>query len=220
MSSLTAILEQYALSSLEKQEKLRTFVGDLTSEIDLDAGVIRFSEDIQFPFQVLGTESDNTLTWLWAWADEQTEVPSELLRSSLDLKAWGETEGLPEFTAPSVDLSTADGTIVSLIATEICEASCYYQDEYEGGALFLLLFGDVVDRLPGFTVDSLFREFSQLASLYEFDHRNAFRSYLSGRNMPFTEHDTFIVSELESGEDVRANFDRSGRLVSINGKTV
>jgi drug/metabolite transporter (DMT)-like permease len=56
------------------------------------------------------------------------------------LRAWGEKEGLQEFTLPSVDLDRADGTMLSLIASEVCKASGYYRDPYEGGALFLLLF--------------------------------------------------------------------------------
>jgi hypothetical protein len=49
---------------------------------------------------------------------------------------------------------------------------------------------------------------------------NAFRSYFSQKGLPVTEHATFIVSELESGDDVRANFDSARRIVSINGKPI
>ncbi len=218
MSNLISYFEKYALVSSEKQAKFAEMVRDQTMELDLDAGIIRFSGDLRFPFQVLGTESDNTLTWLWAWAEEQTEAPEDLMRSSLEMRVWGEKEGIAECTQPSVDLNTADGHFFSLIASEVCGASCYYQDAYEGGGLFLLLFGQTIDQQPGFTVAGLTREFSSLISLYDFNHRNAFRSYFSMKKLAFSEHASFIVSELESGEDVRANFDPAGQLVSLNGQ--
>lgn len=220
MSNFLSYFEKYALVSSEKQDKFERIIGEHTMELELDAGVIRFSDDLRFPFQVLGTESDNSLTWLWAWAEEQSEMPEGLIRSSLEMRAWGEKEGIPECATPSVDLNTADGHFLSLIASEVCGASCYYQDAYEGGGLFLLLFGQTIDQQPGFTVAGLTRQFSSLISLYDFNHRNAFRSYASMKKLAFTEHASFIVTELESGEDVRANFDQSGRLISINGKNL
>jgi hypothetical protein len=221
MSTLTEYLEKYALISLEKQEKLaRLAAGHTVVELDFDAGMLRFSDTLEFRFQVLGTESDNTLNWLWAWADEQAELNSDLLASSLQMKEWGAKVGLPEFTAPSVDLEKADGHVLSMIASEVCAASCYYQDSYDGGALFLLLFGESIDQQPAFDVANLSRQFSNLISLYELNHRNTLVSYLDLKGLPFTEQGTAISWEMESAEHVRAEFDPAGRLQSINGKTL
>jgi hypothetical protein len=152
MSTLKTYLEKSGLISLEKQERLAGLIGDHTVELDLDAGLVRFSGSFEFPFQVLGTESDNTLTWLWAWAEEQTEVPGDLMRAALEMKEWGAQAGVTECTRPSVDLNEADGHVLSLIASEVCRASCYYHDAYEGGGLFLLLFGQAIDRQPSLNV--------------------------------------------------------------------
>ncbi len=218
MSELIAYFEQYALVSREKQEKRDRLIGDHTYELDLDAGVVRFSGAFEFPLQVLGTQSDNTLTWLWAWAEEQTEIPADLVRSSIEMREWGRGNNVPECLAPSVDLNRADGNVLSTIASEVCRASCYYRDSYEGGALFLLLFSREIDRQPSFGADELTRAFASLISMHDFNHRNAFRSYLQLKNLPHSEHASFIAGELESGEDVRANFDASGRVVTLNGK--
>ncbi len=110
-ASFQTYLERYALLSLEKQDKLEALIGEHLHELDLDAGTIRFDR-FQFPMQVIGTESDNTLTWLWAWSDEQTEIPSNLMQSAIQLRTWGSAEGLPEFTLPSVDLNIADGNAI------------------------------------------------------------------------------------------------------------
>ena len=143
-NTLQAYLEQYALLSLEKQDKLESLIGEHLHELDLDAGTIRFNE-LQFPVQVIGTESYNTLTWLWAWADEQEEIPASLTQSAIQLRIWGAEAGIPEFTMPSVDLNRADGSALAMIAAEVCKASCYYRDGYEGGAAYLLLFDRTID---------------------------------------------------------------------------
>ena len=221
MNALTEYLEKYAMISLEKQEKLaRLTDGQLVVDLDLDAGRLRFSDGLEFRFQVLGTESDNTLNWLWAWAEEQEDLKPDLLTSSLQMKEWGAKVGIPECTVPSVDLEKADGHILSLIASEVCAASCYYQDAYDGGASFLLLFGGELERQPGFDIAGLSRQFSNLIALYELNHRNALMSYLRQKGLPFTEPGTIIKFELESAEQVSAEFGPDGVLKSINGRSL
>ncbi|HEY6010660.1 MAG TPA: hypothetical protein VIX18_04240 [Nitrospirota bacterium] len=220
MRSLTDCLEQYALIALEKQDKLEFLIGEHTYELNLDAGKIRFNDDLEFPLQLLGTESDNTLSWLWAWSDEQIEMPGELLRAAQQLRDWGTREGLTEFTVPSVDLDAADGHVLAMISTEISGASCYYRDAYEGGAAFILLFDKRIDSQPSFDPARLSRRFPDLASRYDFNHRNALLSYLRIKGLSPTETDGLIIAALESGESLSARFDRNGRLIELNDEPI
>ena len=220
MRTLTDYLEQYALIALEKQDKLALLVGEHTYDLDLDAGKIRFNDGIEFPFQFLGTESDNTLSWLWAWADEQTEeVPEDLLRAARQLKDWGAREGLHEFTRPSMDLDRADGHFLSMIAGEICGASCYFRDAYEGGAAFVLLFDKRIEAQPSFDLSRLSRRFLDLITRYELNHRNALLSYLRIKGLSPTEAGGLITGTLDTGESLSVGFDQDGRLQSFNGDT-
>ncbi len=218
--SLTApfqkYLEQYALLSLEKQDKLEALIGEHLHELDLDAGVIRFDR-FQFPMQVIGTESDNTLTWLWAWADEQTELPSHLMQSAIQLRNWGAGEGLSEFTLPSVDLNRADGNAIALVSAEVCRASCFYQDDYEGGAVFLLLFDAMIDGGPSFDRQRLVRRLADLFSRYDLNQRNTLLSYLTAKNLSPVSEGVTVNCELATGERLLAEFDDAGRLMMVNG---
>jgi hypothetical protein len=219
MNKLNEYLERYALVSLEKQDKLALLLGDHTYVLDLDSGKIRFNDNLEFSFQVLGTESDNTLIWLWAWADEQTdEIPVELLQDSLNLRDWGLREGVQEFTRPSVDLDRADGHFLSMISSRICQASCYYQDAYDGGSAFLLLNDKLIDAQPPFDLSRLSRRYLDLISRYEINHRNALLSYLRIRGLSFAEKGATITAELESGGRLSAEFDHAGRLTLLNGE--
>jgi hypothetical protein len=220
MSILTKYFEHYALISLEKQDKLALMTGDHTADLDLDGGKIRINDAIEFSMQVLGTESDNTLSWLWAWADEQTEIPVDLLSAALLVRNWGEQEGVLEFTVPSVDLNRTDGHVLSMIAAEICRASCYYHDLYEGGAAFFLLFDKRIDAQPSFDLSRLSRRFLDLISQYELNHRNALLSYFRTKGLSLADTGPLIAATLETGESLSAEFDNTGRLISLNGEAI
>ena len=220
MNPVISHFEKTALVSLEKQDCLIRRLGEHIVELDFDTGMARFNSDAAFPFQVLGTESDNSLTWLWGWAEEQSEVSEELLRSARELKTWGEKEGVTEFTVPSLDLNRADGTMLSLIASRICAASGYYRDHYDGGTLFVLLYGADSDPCPEFDRAGLVRALSDLVSRYDFDHRKTLLSYFSMRNLRFSESDDTVNAELAGGERLVAQFDHAGQLRTINGESL
>jgi len=219
MAKLTTYVEKYGLISLEKQDKLSYLIGEHTYELDLDTGKAHFN-NFQFPFQVLGTESDNTLTWLWAWAEEQPEIPADLIRSSLALRTWGASAGIPEFSAPSVDLNRADGLLFSLIASEVCKASCYYTDVYEGGALYVLIFDKIIDSQPSFDLDRLTKQLLYLISRYDLRHRDTLLSYLTLKGLDPRPIASQVTCRLSRGELLSAEFDSAGRLIMLNGEAI
>jgi hypothetical protein len=218
MSDFTNYFEQYALPAMEKRAKLLKLVGEHYLDLDLLAGVARFNDTLALPVQILGTESENTLTWLWAWADEQTEMPDGLLRSSRAMKIWFETKGLAAYAAPSLDLNRADGTQLAVISCEVCMASAYYRDHYEGGSLLLLLFGRGIEGQPPFTRSELVRALSDLAAQYDFNHRSALSAYFQAERLSFSSQGTLLSGELASGERVVAACDDRGRITTINGE--
>ncbi len=222
MHTMTAFIEYfetYLLAALEKQRRFQLLVGDHAFELDLDVGKARF-DSREYSFQVLGTESDNTLTWLWAWADEQAELSDDLIASARTLKAWGEHEHLHEFTSPSVDLDRADGTMIALIGSMLAGASCYYRDSYEGGALFILLFGVPTAGLPALTRAELRRSLLDTAARYDFNHLRALRSYLRHAGLSFDETAQTLTAELATGERLLTEFNLDGKLILWNGEAL
>lgn len=205
---------------MEKQDKLARIIGENMHELDLDAGLIRFSSDLAFPFQVLGTESDNTLTWLWAWAEEQTEIPENLMQTSLQLRGWGVREGIREFTIPSLDLDRADGNALAMVSTQISMANSYFRDSYEGGAAYLLIFDKSIENEPSFDRASLLRRLTDLLARYELNQRNVLSSYLEMKGLSPVAKDDVITCELETGERVIAEFDDAGKLRVWNGEAL
>jgi hypothetical protein len=221
MGKLTEYLEHFALYSLEKQDKLALLLGNFTHQIDIDARTIKFNESLDISFQVLGTESDNTLIWLWAWADEQPEdIPDELRKASRELRDWGLRKGVQEFTLPSLDLHKTEGHALSMIACELCNASCYFRDVYEGGSVFLLLFDKRIDMQPSFDLLRISHRFLELISRYELNHRKTLLAYFRLKSLPFTDTGHTVAGELDSREQLSAEFDDTGRLVHLNGAPI
>jgi Family of unknown function (DUF6882) len=220
MKKLTDYLEQYALFSMEKQDKLARIIGEQIHQLDLDAGVIRFSRDLELQFQVLGTESDNTLTWLWAWAEEQSEIPENLIQTSLQLREWGVHEGISEFMLPSIDIHKTDGNSIALVSSQIAKASSYFRDSYEGGAAYLLIFDKSIENEPSFDRASLYHHLTELLSRYELNQRKVLMSYLEMKELSPVSKDLLITCELENGERVNAEFDDKEKLRVWNGEAI
>lgn len=218
MSTINEYFEQFALISLEKQAKFERLIGEHFAEFDLDAGILKINNDLALPYQVLGTQSDNSLSWLWAWSEEHAEFQPEQLIAAMQLKEWGSENDLEEFSMPAVDIERADGMMLSLIAAEVCKASCYYRDAYEGGSVFVLLAGAGIDRQPPFELTGFLRAFTELVSRYDLNHRNVLRSYFPMKGLSFVEDGDMITGKLESGEELRMTFDGSGNLMTLNGE--
>jgi hypothetical protein len=210
--------ERCALISLEKNARFLDLAGEHFMELDLDMGTARFTGGQSYAFQVLGTESEHTLSWLWAWAEEQTEMPELLTKASWKMKAWLEQQGLAEYALPSVDLDRADGMMFSIIGTDVCGADCYYREHYEGGALFILLYGTGLYSRPTFTRRELVRTFEDLIDRYDFNHRNALVSYYRQSGIDAKETRETVSATLAGGEHLIAEFEASGRLIAVNGE--
>lgn len=219
MPIITEYVERYALISMEKQERFNRLIGEHFWELNLDTGKARFN-DQEFPFQVLGTESENTLTFLWAWADEQTEIPYELIKTALELREWGKKEGLTEFDVPEIDLNRADGHMIAIVSSIAARASCYYRGGYDGGAVYLLIFGEAIDTQPGLGLVSFIKRFTDIISIYELNHRRLFLSYFREKKLPVVEQGALISAELTTGEAIVAEFDKQDRVIAINGSQV
>ena len=124
--------------------------------------------------------------------------------------------GIDEFCIPEIDIERADGMMISLIAADVCKASCFYRDAYEGGAVFVLLSGAGIDRQLPFDLSGLLKSFTDLASRYDLNHRNVLLSYLRMKGLPFVEDGAMVTGKLESGEEIRMEFSDSGGIVSLN----
>jgi len=90
--SLPDLLSRHAVASFDKQLHLSELVAEEDWHLDLVSGLLLFCDRFAWHAQLLGTEAEETHTWLWAWANETSHIPPYLLQTALQMKALGEHE--------------------------------------------------------------------------------------------------------------------------------
>ncbi len=210
--------ERHLPFAFDRQLLLADLISDLPWSYDLQSGVLSFGDRFAWQAEILGTESEETSTWLWAWANDASNIPERQQGASLKLKALGEEHHIAEVTESMVPLDNADGHAFASIAVGEGLGQAYYRGPYEGGAAFLL----ITDERLQFQVDDplqrILTVFPQAISAMEIaDHREALQGYLSHYGFE-AESDGDALLLREQGQEVlRAEFDEHGRLRELKG---
>ena len=210
------LLTESAGSSFEKQHFLGQLIGDHSWELDLDKGRLSFGSGHEWDIQVLGTESEVSNTWLWAWANKDWGLSPPLMACAEKLRQRGESQGIEEFVTPKFSLDPVNGHQVATVASALCEANCYYRGPYEKGAVFLLIKDPAFEKPsedPALTITTVF---TQVIGAFNVDHRKAFLGYLSYHGIDAQESDSKVTGKSVHGTEVVAQFDASGRLQDLS----
>ncbi|MEM7558627.1 MAG: DUF6882 domain-containing protein, partial [Planctomycetota bacterium] len=134
--NFTPLLSKHIGSAFAKQLAFADFLGDRNWGVKISEGAATFGDDLSFPIQLLGTEADADESWLWAWANEQSNLPANLLIACNELRRNGSENGIRELTERSFSQSVANGHQISMIASGLNANCCYYRGPYDGGTLF------------------------------------------------------------------------------------
>ena len=110
----SALFAQHAAASLDKQFAFLDIIGEADWSFDMDDRRLTFGSSHAFDVQLLGSESEYDQTWLWAWANEESQIPDSLLKSSLALRNFGEQKQIPELTGPVLSLDEVNGDMIAM----------------------------------------------------------------------------------------------------------
>lgn len=200
-----------------QQAFAKKVAGDKEWFIDFEKGIIAF-EDQEFPVQLLGSESDQTGTWLWSWANN-SPLPEKVKTDALICKAYGEEHNIPELSVAQQTINEhLNGHTLTILSTSVIEENvCYYRAPYEGGAVFVL-----VKDLP----EEIFRSVdcltfanlcTQIISAYAVDHKKMVEGFLKSNGCEVDwKNDLRIAAEFPSEESLMIEFDIYGRIKSMN----
>jgi hypothetical protein len=104
-------------------------------DYDGDAGTITFSEagipKVIADVQLVGTTSTRSNTWLWGWANES--VPRSITQLIEKVRAFGQTESLPELIETSWPDDEYHGWEMTEIAAKLIHARGAYRAPRQGG---------------------------------------------------------------------------------------
>lgn len=219
---------RHGAASYDKQIYLRAMYGKTGWGFDLNTGVLAFRRPHEAPLQlaveVLGTESEDTNTWLWSWAN--AGVPPTLTASAMQLKQLGEAQGIPEFTKAELDITPAvNPQRIGLVAAGVLRANCFFHAPYPRGALYLLIKDSKYKRSVTRPVRRVVRAFPLFLSRhFVSDQRAAFLNYMQFYRLNVIEEGNRVLAAGAAPRSIHgegtpeqlvAEFDDANRLMSL-----
>ena len=212
------LLERYAAIACDKQNDLYEVIGDNSWNADMDAGTISFGPELVFPLQVLGTFSHSSQTWLWAWANAQSNLPAPLLTQAEQLRTYGAQHGIELLTASEFDATDKDLHLIGCIASGMFGASGYYLANYGQGTMLVTIKSEQIDQMAKNDFARIPTVFPQVIGVFEMQHRPAFIQYVAQKGYPVTETADTVSAAVDFGT-ITATFDHLGRLANLQGRS-
>ena len=218
-AKILATFDRHAAATFDKQLYLADLVGvSHRWDFDMASGMLSFDGKHRWKVQMLGSQSDRSGTWLWAWANEASDIPPGLLTSVNALRKLGTERSYDELCQPNLPADKHDGHFWAVLATGLCKAKAYYRGVYEGGAVFLM----ITDRTFPWHIDDplarLASVFPQaISSLAIANHREALLGHAQLLGLTVTQQQRTALVADASGNHWTAQFDQRNRLARLSG---
>ncbi|MEU4788814.1 DUF6882 domain-containing protein [Micromonospora tulbaghiae] len=216
MPTFDRLFAEHVGTGLARQLALADLLGERDWQLDLPDGTATFGNDLRYRIQLLGTESHDDGTWLWAWANEASNLPPALLHLAGWLREYGHRQGVAELTAPTFPLQRADGHRLALLASGLT-GRCYYRGPYDGGAVFFHL----DDAPPQITApvrpERVLTVLTQVLQSFPVEHRVAVESFLHQQGWRLDRAPTSVTAQDRGGSVLRVDFDAMGRVSNMSG---
>lgn len=210
------LLEEFAGIALEKQLAFQEIIGSNAWNVDVQQGIIAFGPQLRFSMQILGTVSHGSKSWLWAWANVQSALPPGIIQQSLQMKAYGETNGIDLLRNDSFGFTKEELHILGSIASGMFGSLAYYIADYGQGAMLVTINGTSSADNPSAVHLRILTVFPQVINQFDVNHRNAFSRYASHKGYAITEDET-TVTVRKNDQQLTAKFDNLSRLTSLKG---
>ncbi len=208
------LFEKQLMISMSRQMALNDYLGDNGWGIDIGEGELTIENRGAYPIQLLGTESDQSNTWLWAWANEQSDLPETVLAAVHKIHQFGRAKGINELTEATFSLETISAHEIAMVCTALSDTACYYVAGYDGGALYTLI-DDVPDQVNTASLERINTVIMQSISQFPVDHRAACLPYLRQQNLNIEETGEMMVATRPGEGRLEIVFSPDGRLEEI-----
>jgi hypothetical protein len=210
------IFSKYGAYSLDKQDNLAKTIGDLEGNLDLDEGILSFSDDLKFNIQILGFYSEEFKQWSWGW-DNENIFNEKLLNDSKKIKDIGEEFDVKEFSTPVFEIDFDECHAMAMVTSSLLDDNGYYVSNEDDLKIFLSI---TSDKIKEDNSSEKFRLiFNSFQKNYDIYPKLAFEGYTKLKNYFFKEREDFSLAII--GEDrVIASFSERGKLMGIQLLTV
>jgi hypothetical protein len=213
MATFQELLDDCAFQAYERQHRLAGVVGDRDWLLDTELATIKFGDDLVFPVQFLGTESEITNTWLWADANSHVPFPEASLSLCRKARALGRSAEIAEFSTDSFpfveEVGKPTAHTLAMVAASMGGASAYYRGPHEAGAAFVAINDSRIDAQPDLDREGFVDAFNNLM-WQPGDMKKRIVSYLSEKNCIKKDWDgTALNCKLYTGEEIEFTFRRT-----------
>lgn len=208
------LIERYGGIVLDKQLDFGEYIGTVDWNFNIAKGEISFGSNIIFPMQILGTISHSSQTWLWAWANPKARYPESVTQQALNLKKYGEDNGIDLLRIDTFDFSKEELHLMGLVAAGIFNSTAYYIADYGQGAMVMTIKSDKVDKLRKENHHRILTVFPQLISQFDMNHKRAFTHYLTAKGYDILEENNNVIGT-RNGNSITGQFDDFSRLASL-----
>jgi YD repeat-containing protein len=219
--NFSELVDQHIGASMRKQLALSDLLGKHSWQLDLSAGTVDFGKQGSFgkrrvyPIQVLGSVALDSGTWLWAWANSESNIPPACLRAAERVKAFGATEGITELITPELPASDEKGHLLAAVSVGIAGADCSYRGPYEGGAVFFLVFDTPLAQAPPTATVRIANVLTQVIGQVTVNHRAMARAFLEAEGFRIAEDGAELAARSADGRALQVRFDDLGRISGI-----
>lgn len=210
------LLERYVAMGFEKQVDFSELTNEKSWDADLTKGTITFGDDLEFPLQIIGSFSYSVNTWLWAWANTQSNLPDELIKDAKELKSYGNKFKIDELRKAEYSFDQENLHRLGLIAVGMFNADGYYLADYGSGVMLMTVKSDRIKEHRNNVHYRIFTTFPQVISNFEVDHKNTLISYLKDKGYKIEEKDDQIIGTKDNNVCI-AKLDSSNRVINLEG---
>jgi hypothetical protein len=215
--SLFDLYYEFLALGHEKQQRLVQLVDEnSTYTVDYKTQQLEFSDGLKFNFTLLGSESFEENSWLWAWANENLKLSGCQLEASSWFKRFGISGEIETFVQPMFQLGGDwSAQEIALISTGLSDFGAFFRHPQKYGAYYLLL--DTTESLENAVKDDLATYNSCLTDcsmLYD-DGSNIdiAKYYLNQKNVNVSVNKNVLTAE-KNGKQINLEFDSNGRIVN------
>lgn len=215
---LLSTYTKHAAATLDKQIHLNSLVSDLDFVYNKQPSELAFGDECRWSAQVLGSESEESKTWLWAWANGASGFTDESLVGVRKLQKLGKSKGIVELVTPEIPFDEFDGNFWSVIASGLIDADAYFRAPYPGGALYLVIQDATFERSEERTLARLATVFPQAIAAFPMEnHARALASYASYLDLNHEITGRKLLVSDKHGGQLEAQFDQRNRLEKLKG---
>lgn len=203
------------LARLQQLAFGRLVVKDREWSLDLDQGTISFGEDT-YPAGLLGSESEITNTWLWAFANPGG-FSEAVLEDGNKFYARCMAQHIDDIKGPEVSINDlVNGhNIASLASASHKEKVCYYRCPYQDGAAYVLV-KNLPDAVfaPAKAID-VAKALTDLISQMPLNHTLLAKGILAQNCESINEEPGLLSGTFSDGSAIAIKLDDKGRIESI-----